>query len=234
VAVARRPRTETQAETRRHLLDAAERLFEEQGFHRTSVGEIAKAAGYTTGAIYSNFERKEDLAVAVLGRSIGRNQAALEEALAVRGDLAARLLSVIRWRAAYFPDADPLGILRLELLLLASRDPRLRADLVAWQRQLHEALVQLLDEQAADLGVTYLVDTELLAAALLGSADGTAMAHSVDPAGPHQRAYAWTLASLMVNSMDPRPVAPEAWPAFADALVQAAADAAQAPPSASR
>jgi AcrR family transcriptional regulator len=227
VADARRSRTETQAETRRHLLDAAERLFEELGFHRTSVGEIAKAAGYTTGAIYSNFERKEDLAIAVLGRSIEKNEAELVDALARRGDLADRLVAVIGWRASYLPDVDPLGILRLELLLLALRDARLRADLTAWQRQLQEAFARLLDQQAAELGVTFRVDTELLAAALLGAAEGTAVAHGLDPAGPHRGAFAWTLASLMVDSMEPRPISDDEWPAFADALLRAAGHAAR-------
>src|SRR5699024_3717965 len=69
MTVTRRRRAETQAETRRRLLDAAEALFEERGFHGASVAGIARRAGYTTGAIYSNFQRKEDLAVEVLDRS---------------------------------------------------------------------------------------------------------------------------------------------------------------------
>ena len=220
-AATRRSRSETQAATRQHLLDAAERLFAERGFHRTSVAEIARAAGYTVGAIYGNFERKEDLAVAVLERSIEHGQAALVQALEVRGDLATRLLSVIQWRKA-LPETDPLEILRLELWLLALRDPQLRADLTAWQRQLQSAFAHLLEEQAADLGVTLSVDAELLAGAVLAAGDGTAMAHSLDPAGFHQQAYTWTLASLIANAMEPRPVAPDAWPTFVETLLRAA------------
>lgn len=47
--------------TRQGLLDAAERLFSEQGVSNTSLGDIAKAAGVTRGAIYWHFADKIDL-----------------------------------------------------------------------------------------------------------------------------------------------------------------------------
>lgn len=187
------------------------------------MAEIARAAGYTTGAIYANFERKEDLAMAVLERSIAQAEVALTEVLAVRGDLATRLLAVIRWRRAQ-PDLDPFAILRYELWLLALRDPPLRADLTAGQRRLQSDFARLLDQQAADLGVSYRVDTGLLASALLAAADGTSVAHALDPAGPHQEAYAWALASLIVNAMEPPPIDRSDWAAFATALLETAGD----------
>ncbi len=45
-------------ETRQHILDAALRLFSQQGVSSTSLGEIAKAAGVTRGAIYWDFKDK--------------------------------------------------------------------------------------------------------------------------------------------------------------------------------
>jgi AcrR family transcriptional regulator len=61
-------RAERQASTRRELTDAAERLFIRQGFHATSVADVAAAAGYTTGAVYSNFASKEELFFAIYER----------------------------------------------------------------------------------------------------------------------------------------------------------------------
>jgi AcrR family transcriptional regulator len=61
-------REERRAQTRRELIDAAERLFTRQGFHATSVADLAAEAGYTTGAVYSNFASKEDLFFAVYER----------------------------------------------------------------------------------------------------------------------------------------------------------------------
>lgn len=65
-----RPKRLTQAEakarTRELLLDAAARTFARKGFAGASVDEIAEAAGYTVGALYSNFGSKERLFVELM------------------------------------------------------------------------------------------------------------------------------------------------------------------------
>ncbi|HZQ83405.1 MAG TPA: TetR/AcrR family transcriptional regulator [Acidimicrobiales bacterium] len=61
-------RAEKKAETRERLLTAAEAIAREQGFARITLDAVATAAGLTKGAIYSNFESKEDLLVEVLTR----------------------------------------------------------------------------------------------------------------------------------------------------------------------
>ena len=63
-------RAERQALTRTALVDAAERLFVAQGFHATSLDSVAAEAGYTKGAVYSNFASKEDLFFAVYERRL--------------------------------------------------------------------------------------------------------------------------------------------------------------------
>lgn len=55
-------RTKDEAlETRHRILDVAERVFSERGVTRTSLEDIAKAAGVTRGAIYWHFTDKADL-----------------------------------------------------------------------------------------------------------------------------------------------------------------------------
>src|SRR3546814_5584646 len=49
------------ARTRELLLDAAEELFLRKGVSRTSLEEIARAAGMTRGAVYWHFRNKCDL-----------------------------------------------------------------------------------------------------------------------------------------------------------------------------
>lgn len=62
-------RTKENAEITRHqLLDAAETVFNEKGVARTSLAEIATAAGVTRGAIYWHFRNKADLFHAMLER----------------------------------------------------------------------------------------------------------------------------------------------------------------------
>jgi AcrR family transcriptional regulator len=64
--MARKSRAETQAETRAQLLKTARQLFFEDGYHPTSLEKVADAAGYSKGAVYSNFRNKDELCTAVL------------------------------------------------------------------------------------------------------------------------------------------------------------------------
>ena len=54
--------------TRHHLLDAAEHVFSEKGVSRSSLNDIALAAGVTRGAIYWHFKNKTDLFHAMMER----------------------------------------------------------------------------------------------------------------------------------------------------------------------
>lgn len=65
--MARRTKQDAQA-TRALLLDAAEKLFQSKGVSRTSLNDIALAAGTTRGAIYWHFKDKSDLFNAMMER----------------------------------------------------------------------------------------------------------------------------------------------------------------------
>jgi AcrR family transcriptional regulator len=78
-------RAERRERTREELILAAERLFTERGFHASTVDEIALEAGYTKGAVYSNFESKEDLFFAVYERRAERVVVDYERALREAG-----------------------------------------------------------------------------------------------------------------------------------------------------
>src|SRR6516225_6093976 len=63
--------------TREHLLQAAAVVFARDGFHGASLDDVAATAGFTKGAVYSNFKSKEDLFLAVLDERIERQLAAV-------------------------------------------------------------------------------------------------------------------------------------------------------------
>lgn len=65
--VVRRTKDEAQ-ETRNRILDAAERVFSERGVSRTSLEDVAHAAGVTRGAIYWHFKDKSDIFAAMVNR----------------------------------------------------------------------------------------------------------------------------------------------------------------------
>ena len=66
-SVVRRTKDEAQ-ETRNRILDAAELTFSERGVSRTSLEDIAQAAGVTRGAIYWHFKDKSDVFAAMVNR----------------------------------------------------------------------------------------------------------------------------------------------------------------------
>jgi AcrR family transcriptional regulator len=66
------PRAQQQERTRAALVDAAATVFAREGFHAASLDDIAAAAGFTKGAVYSNFANKAGLYLAVLDRTIDR------------------------------------------------------------------------------------------------------------------------------------------------------------------
>jgi AcrR family transcriptional regulator len=55
-------------QTRQALLQAAEELFIEDGYRRTSLDAVGAAAGFTKGAVYRHFKDKQTLFVAVFER----------------------------------------------------------------------------------------------------------------------------------------------------------------------
>src|SRR3982074_3516259 len=62
----RMTRAESQAQTRAQLVTTARRMFFDDGYHPTSLEKVADAAGYSKGAVYSNFRNKDELCTAVL------------------------------------------------------------------------------------------------------------------------------------------------------------------------
>ena len=58
--------------TREHLMDAAATVFARDGFHAASLDDVAALAGFTKGAVYSNFKSKDDLFLAVFDHRLNR------------------------------------------------------------------------------------------------------------------------------------------------------------------
>jgi AcrR family transcriptional regulator len=63
----RRPKGDKRARTRAKLLEAARELIREKGHERTTLEEVARRAGMTSGAIYGNFKNRDDLFIALAG-----------------------------------------------------------------------------------------------------------------------------------------------------------------------
>ena len=142
-------RVEAQSLTRSRLIDAAAEVFCEEGFLQSSLADVADRAGYTIGAVYSNFSSKDDLLFAVMRDRLRRVEAALAAALPADGGAApgssesvdgriARELD----RLAAAEDAVPPGWWRLlfEFRVHAAADPVAWAELAESERRCREII----------------------------------------------------------------------------------------------
>jgi AcrR family transcriptional regulator len=77
------------------IMEAALRIFAESGLNGASIRAIAKACGYTPGAIYPYFESKEHLYAEILTGSLGRIDAILLEVKASTSDPQDKLETVV-------------------------------------------------------------------------------------------------------------------------------------------
>ncbi len=107
----RTPRTVLDPEERRTaLLDAAEQAYAERGLSRTTVSDIARAAGVTRGLVYHYFPTTEDLLDGVLERRVEAFAASVRawDDQRTVGDIDGALRDVIALFRAQTAPEDPL------------------------------------------------------------------------------------------------------------------------------
>jgi AcrR family transcriptional regulator len=198
-------RDERKAETRTALLDAAARVFARRGFHAASVDEVAADAGFSTGALYSNFDGKEDLFLALLAREIERQAEGVSRAVAERPTLGERA----RGGAEYwidFLDREPeMVLLFMEFWAYAVRNPGVRARFAARYAEVRASLARIIEAGARDLGMELTRPPEHLATAVDALADGFALQRLADPDSVPDELFADALA-LLLEGASRRPV----------------------------
>jgi AcrR family transcriptional regulator len=124
-SVKRPTRTEQQARTRAQLVDAAARVFARRGYQAATVEEIAEIAGYSHGAVYSNFAGKEDLFLAVFEQYMTQRIDEVTDATEIEGSFVERARSAAdQWMKRFTDDRDTF-LLHLEFMIHAARNPHL-------------------------------------------------------------------------------------------------------------
>jgi len=143
-------RAERREQTRDDLIGAADRCFVEGGFHPTSLDQIAASAGYTKGAVYSNFASKEDLFFAVYERRAAGMEAQMVELLAhdpsagldrISADTMGRRGRDDAWLAVFF-----------EFWAHVIRHPELRGRFAEIHRRVQLPVAGALERVAAERG----------------------------------------------------------------------------------
>ena len=187
----RMSRAQRKEMTRELLLDAAIDVFAEKGYHGASLDDVADAAGFTKGAVYSNFTRKSDLFRALLERESTRFDAALTQTvetppLELLPDVAGELLAA--------PESDQATrTLMVEFWLAAVRDPSMRAALTQTPERVGAAFEARLDAAETDVGF----DGRELAIVFDALVTGLLMDRALEPDGPQPELLARTLRKLL-------------------------------------
>jgi AcrR family transcriptional regulator len=174
-------RKERQEQTREQVIAAAARVFARRGYHRATVEEIASEAGFTIGALYSNFSGKEELFLAIADRQTEAQVSeirAIAEVAEGQADPGAEATDQIR----AFLEADPdWPLLFYEFWSLSVRNPELQGELARRRDAIRDALAETLERIARQVGFELRFPAPVLATAIAASVNGLAFERAADP-----------------------------------------------------
>ena len=156
-------------------------MFARSGFHGASVEDIASAAGFSTGALYSNFDGKEDLFLVLMEREIEEHAREIAEAVVRRKSVAERAAGGARVWMAMIEREPELLLLFMEFWAYGVRDPHVRPKVAARFAQMRELLTRLIADSAREFELELQIPAEQLAVAVDALADGIARQKLADP-----------------------------------------------------
>jgi AcrR family transcriptional regulator len=164
------------------IVDAATRLFVRDGFRVTSLERIAEEAGFTRGAVYSNFDGKTAIGIAVIDELYAREERKLEARL--RGLDGAGADAIFDALSTWADETigDPAWTrLEIEIAASSAHDVAHRAATAARYARLREHCADLVAALFAD---KLTVEIETAATAIVGLALGIGAQRAADPSVP--------------------------------------------------
>lgn len=175
-------RAQSRERTRTRITQAATRLFLRDGFRSTSLEQVAKEAGYTVGAVYSNFEGKTAMGIAVIDELYAREAKRLIDSIAgvPDGDRDAVFEALSTWADSTIGDPDWTR-LEIEIAAAVAHEDVHRAATAARYARLRAGCRELIAER---LGGDSPLDPDLLAIAVVGLALGVGAQRAADPSIP--------------------------------------------------
>lgn len=181
VTASRLTREQSKRLTRQRLLDAARTVFARRGYHGASVEEIAAEAGFSTGALYSNFEGKEDLFLALMDHVIDAYCAEIAAEVDGLATIADRARDGARHWMEIVEREPEMLMLFVEFWAYAARDPAARERVAASFAKAREMLTRLIADGAREFDLRLEIPAEQLAIAIDALADGIARQKLADP-----------------------------------------------------
>jgi AcrR family transcriptional regulator len=203
VAKTRLSRADSKDRTRQRLLTAAASVFRRRGYKGATVEAIADEAGYTVGAVYSNFDGKDDLLLELLDGEIRAITKRVVAAAADADDATETLRRGAREWIAVLEDERDFYVLLIEFWTHWVRDQELRPQHAARFAGLRRALGEVIAARAQRHGLSLRVRPEEVGAAVVALADGLALQHLADPEALREDLLAILLAALIPALANP-------------------------------
>jgi AcrR family transcriptional regulator len=192
MTVPKRSPTARRAATHGRLVDAATKVVARRGFHAATVDEIAEEAGFSVGALYSNFEGKDDLLLAVFDDHLRWYEERLGVAAATEDE--ARMYS--DWMDALMEDPEQLLIF-IEFWAYAVRKPKLRRTFASRLAEIRTAMAEALKRRAEATGRELALPPETIALLLLAVGRGLGLEKLADPDSVDDASAARAISSLI-------------------------------------
>ncbi|WP_176126703.1 TetR/AcrR family transcriptional regulator [Mycobacterium sp. D16R24] len=130
-------------------MESATQLYLQQGFAATSNEQVAEDAGYSRGAVYSNFPSKEALALEVIDRHTEQVLESSRQALG-EGSSGIRLEKFQDWIEQSLSDTG-WALLKIELALVARRNSTLNEELAARDKTMLDHVAGVIAQLDDDL-----------------------------------------------------------------------------------
>jgi AcrR family transcriptional regulator len=178
----RRQRRPPRGQVVHDLLDAAARLVAERGFEAASVAAICEEAGYSTGAVYSNFNGKEDLFLRLYEERIERRSAELRATVRAAGGGVRGLAAAGANWSQEFAAGREWFLLYFEFALKAARDPEFAARFQTLREQAMEELESGIEQALAEAGAGSSIPSRELARMIRAVNYGFALDRLIDEA----------------------------------------------------
>ncbi len=202
MARGRKTRQEQQADTRDRILRAAAKVFARHGFDGASLGQVADEAGFTKGAVYSNFESKDDLFASLLEIRCRESLEEIHRLLEAPGPAEGRVQAIgDRLTQRVLGDRDGTRLF-LEFWSQSLRNPRLRRRFRAIWGETRAGLARLIEDGASLAGVALPLPADQLVSAAMALYDGLALQMLLDP-GLVQPCTLGAALSLIVPGLTP-------------------------------
>jgi AcrR family transcriptional regulator len=173
-------RAERQARTRGALVATATEMFLDVGYAATSLDRVAEAAGFSKGAVYSNFRHKDELCLAVLDDIHARQLAQVVAAFEVDGSFDERLAAFEAWAEANMGEPRWTA-LEVEFATRARHSEFVATALRERNKAVRDAIADLVSDTAERFGLDLRMSADDVATALLSLGVGLGTARSNDP-----------------------------------------------------